>query len=505
MAKDIKDDLIDLSITSLINCLEDLNMKEQFVKETPKSKYQEIIKFMREESTVIQMRDFHNWIKLVLISNVTEFYKHGKISLLDISTGRGGDLSKWKKAHINHVFAFDISEQSINSTDPENQGAKERLKGLKKKGINWERKWYPMNNFNGGLKAIISQIKSKNPVLIDTTLYGVNTGHTVVISGYDETQKRIIITDPYIEAPGLRILGEDEFKKIWNSKGAGRALVLTSGNMNAISLSDEKGVALSPEIVKQAESGDEEAQRLANQAEAGAARAKQELEQLKSNAVLETSAAELVKMAEAGDANAQFKLGQCHEKGYMGIKDNKEAVKWYAKSAEQGYTKAEFVLSLCYSEGKGVLRNKKEAEDWIAKVLAHANADELYAFSQYRLNNPMDGDLRWISEFSEVEFRCLKKSAELGNVVAQAQLGNFYSSGRYVNRDQIEAVKWWTKSADQGNANAQFKLGMCYKYGSGVAKDWNEAIKWLNKAANQNYANSKWHLEEIYSMPKKGY
>jgi len=134
MDKNLKDNLVELSITSLINCLEDLNMKEQFVKETPKSKYQEIIKFMREESTVIQMRDFHNWIKLVLISNISEFYKHGRISLLDISTGRGGDLSKWKKAHINHVFAFDISEQSINSTDPENQGAKERLKGLKKKG-----------------------------------------------------------------------------------------------------------------------------------------------------------------------------------------------------------------------------------------------------------------------------------------------------------------------------------------------------------------------------------
>jgi TPR repeat protein len=142
----------------------------------------------------------------------------------------------------------------------------------------------------------------------------------------------------------------------------------------------------------------------------------------------------------------------------MGIKDNKEAVKWYAKSAEQGYTKAEFVLSLCYSEGKGVLRNKKEAGDWIAKVLAHANADELCAFSQYRLNNPMEDCSDWSNDLSEEEFKCLKKSAELDNVVAQAQLGNFYSSGRYVNRDQIEAVKWWTKAAEQGDALAKKAL-----------------------------------------------
>jgi len=138
MEKDIKDELIELSITSLMNCLQESNVKEKFVSETPPSSYEKIVKFMRDESSVIQMRDFHNWVKLVLISNITNFYwkttKKDIVSLLDISTGRGGDLSKWKKAQISNVFAFDISEQSILSTDPENQGARERLKGLQKKG-----------------------------------------------------------------------------------------------------------------------------------------------------------------------------------------------------------------------------------------------------------------------------------------------------------------------------------------------------------------------------------
>jgi ABC-type bacteriocin/lantibiotic exporter with double-glycine peptidase domain len=101
----------------------------------------------------------------------------------------------------------------------------ELVRGLKKKGINWQTKSYEMNNFNGGLKFIIAQIKSKNPVLVDTTLYG---GHTVVINGYDEKAKKIIITDPNIESPGIRILSEEEFRKIWNSKGACRGLVVTN-------------------------------------------------------------------------------------------------------------------------------------------------------------------------------------------------------------------------------------------------------------------------------------
>lgn len=101
----------------------------------------------------------------------------------------------------------------------------ELVRGLKKNGIKWQAKSYEMNNFNGGLKFIIAQIKSKNPVLVDTTLYG---GHTVVISGYDEKAKKIIITDPNIESPGIRILSEEEFRKIWNSKGACRGLVVTN-------------------------------------------------------------------------------------------------------------------------------------------------------------------------------------------------------------------------------------------------------------------------------------
>jgi ABC-type bacteriocin/lantibiotic exporter with double-glycine peptidase domain len=100
----------------------------------------------------------------------------------------------------------------------------ELVRGLKKKGVNWQTKTYEMVNFNGGLRFIIGQLKDKKPVLVDTTLYG---GHTVVVSGYNEKTKSIIITDPNIDAPGIRILTEQELKKVWNSKGACRALVVT--------------------------------------------------------------------------------------------------------------------------------------------------------------------------------------------------------------------------------------------------------------------------------------
>jgi mRNA (guanine-N7-)-methyltransferase len=84
----------------------------------------------RKNSSVSNLRNFHNFIKRVLIINVVNLYKSNhrneEINLLDIAVGRGGDMFKWNEAKINHVFGFDKSDASINSINPFDQGAKER-------------------------------------------------------------------------------------------------------------------------------------------------------------------------------------------------------------------------------------------------------------------------------------------------------------------------------------------------------------------------------------------
>ena len=136
MDKNIKEDLIELSITNLIQCLEENNKKEVFVKDLNKGEYPKIVSLMRQESTIIQMRQFHNWIKSTLITNITDYYysmkKNNRVALLDIAVGRGGDLMKWNNAYITDVFGFDISPEAIYSKNPDNPGAVERLRNLKK-------------------------------------------------------------------------------------------------------------------------------------------------------------------------------------------------------------------------------------------------------------------------------------------------------------------------------------------------------------------------------------
>ena len=50
------------------------------------------------------------------------------------------------------------------------------------------------------------------------------------------------------------------------------------------------------------------------------------------------------KAAEQGDANAQYNLGVCYEKGEGVKKDLSQAVQWYRKAAEQGMPGAQSKL-----------------------------------------------------------------------------------------------------------------------------------------------------------------
>lgn len=50
-----------------------------------------------------------------------------------------------------------------------------------------------------------------------------------------------------------------------------------------------------------------------------------------------------------------------------------EAVKWYRKAAEQGDADAQFSLALCYEKGKGVKKDIPTAISWYEKSAAQGN------------------------------------------------------------------------------------------------------------------------------------
>ncbi len=69
-------------------------------------------------------------------------------------------------------------------------------------------------------------------------------------------------------------------------------------------------------------------------------------------------------LAEQGNAEAQFNLGNMYRKGLGVPQDYAEAVKWYRKAAEQGYAEAQFNLGSMYYHGYGVPQDYAQAHMW---------------------------------------------------------------------------------------------------------------------------------------------
>ncbi|KAL3860394.1 hypothetical protein ACJMK2_010519 [Sinanodonta woodiana] len=75
----------------------------------------------RTESRIYYMRNFNNWIKSVLIGETLQTIKkqrnHKGIAVLDLCSGKGGDLLKWKKGSISRLICTDIAETSVEQSE----------------------------------------------------------------------------------------------------------------------------------------------------------------------------------------------------------------------------------------------------------------------------------------------------------------------------------------------------------------------------------------------------
>jgi TPR repeat protein len=128
--------------------------------------------------------------------------------------------------------------------------------------------------------------------------------------------------------------------------------------------------------------------------------------------------AELLSLANQGNAEAQFNLGQLYEPG-----DRAQAVAWYRKAADQGHAGAQHSLGVLYALGEGVPQDDAEAAT-------------LY-----------------------------RKAADQGHTDAQVSLALLYERGDGVPQDYAEAAAWYRKAADQGDSDAQERLDSLYARG----------------------------------------
>lgn len=83
---------------------------------------------------------------------------------------------------------------------------------------------------------------------------------------------------------------------------------------------------------------------------------------------------ELRKLANQGDADAQWQLGTLYHDGLLVPQDDAQAVQWFQRSAEQGYVRAQATLGSYYWAGRGVRQDYSKAYFW--SQLAVAQGDQ---------------------------------------------------------------------------------------------------------------------------------
>lgn len=105
--------------------------------------------------------------------------------------------------------------------------------------------------------------------------------------------------------------------------------------------------------------------KLRKKAAAGNIEAKRKLAELILDEELEEAVLLYQSAAEAGDAEAQFKLAELYEQGNGVPKNDEEAFRWYSESEKQAYSNFPddscYEVGRCYAIGQGVERNPDEA------------------------------------------------------------------------------------------------------------------------------------------------
>lgn len=87
------------------------------------------------------------------------------------------------------------------------------------------------------------------------------------------------------------------------------------------------------------------------------------------------SSDDLRKLAEQGDADAQWQLGILYHNGEGVPKNDAVAVQWFERAAQQGYVRAQSTLGAYYWAGRGVPQDFSKAYFWSQLALAQGDED----------------------------------------------------------------------------------------------------------------------------------
>ncbi len=211
------------------------------------------------------------------------------------------------------------------------------------------------------------------------------------------------------------------------------------------------------------------------------------------------------KVAETGNAEAEYKLALMYWYGKGVNVDYEQAFSWCKKAAHQDHMKAAYALSKMFQSDNLIEKDSQEAYYWFRRAaeLDMENGRLAIALMYYKgtlVEKDVEAGLTW-----------LQKAAEEENIIALTKLAMMYEKGENVEKNEATALVLFKKAAEknvdhlisrdsalQSRAEAQYRLGKMIEDGrGGASKNKDVAIKWYKKAAADGNDEAEKRLEKM--------
>ena len=199
----------------------------------------------------------------------------------------------------------------------------------------------------------------------------------------------------------------------------------------------------------------------------------------------------LEERASDGDPEAQYRLAVRYLDTLLFFNGDgsklSQGINLLKLAAEQGNSNAQCKLGNSYINGYyGLRQDFEKGLDLLFSSAAQDNPGAQFAIAWCYHNglavnkNYMEA-IKWY------------KLVEEHDVTAQVNIGICY----YNLENYNEATRWVRKAAEAGLSHAQFLLGINFLTGQGTIQDTQEAQKWLLLAAEQGHQDAKTVLEQL--------
>ena len=202
----------------------------------------------------------------------------------------------------------------------------------------------------------------------------------------------------------------------------------------------------------------------------------------------------LERSAKSGSSLAQSCLSHMYREGFGVERDPVKAFRWCSAAAkDKDKPEATFELAMMYDRGLGVKQCKATAVLLLDVAGKRDHSLALFKLAEH------------FFELAEND-SCLKKgfdachrSAELGLVEAQFNLGVMFEDGLGTEQNFKKAATWYHRAATSGDERAMNNLGNMYWHGRGVRKDKLKAENLFALAVEENSSLAQLNLGLIHT------